>query len=266
MLWHEQSWPQIRAMDKDTPVVIPLASCEQHGTHMPLFVDTLQVAAIAERVEKQMQERILLLPTLWLGCSHHHMDYPGTVSVLPTPYGEMIKALARSVLKPGFRRIFFLNGHGGNVIPANNALTELADEDDEADAAHIALASWWGLAGKVMGAEQHGMATPKLTHACEYETSVMLSLRPDLVHQDAIREGEPRGENASKSSAKWGGVYTFPRFHRRTQSGHMGCPEEATGAKGESLLDAVVAQVVAFLDDFAQWPPTQKLQELEVSP
>ncbi|MFW6039247.1 MAG: creatininase family protein, partial [bacterium] len=179
---------------------------------------------------------------------------------------EVIKAVARSVLKPGFRRIFFLNGHGGNLIPASHALTELTDEDDEADAAHLALASWWDVAGEAMQAERHGMATPRLTHACEYETSAMLSLRPDLVDQDAIREGEPRGEHPSKQAARWAGVQTFQRFHRRTQSGHMGNPEEATAAKGESLLDAVVEQVVAFLEDFATWPPSQTLQHLEVSP
>src|SRR5436853_507194 len=81
MLWHEQSWPQIQTIDKKMPVVIPLGSCEQHGHHLPLFVDSMEVTAIAQRVEEKLRERILLLPTLWLGHSDHHKDFPGTISV-----------------------------------------------------------------------------------------------------------------------------------------------------------------------------------------
>lgn len=259
MFWNELAWPQIAEIDKDTPVVIPLASCEQHGHHLPLFVDTIQVTAIAERVEQRLGDRVLVLPTLWLGCSHHHMDYPGTVSVLPSVYAQMIQSIARSVLGPGFRRLFFLNGHGGNLIPASHALTELADIDETADAAHLALASWWDLAGDAMDPEPHGMVTPKLTHACEYESSAMMSLRPDLVHLDAIEPGEPDGDQPAKRAQRWTGLHTFQRFHRRTESGHMGRPEHATADKGESLLAAVVDRVVAFVEDFADWPLAERI-------
>ena len=60
MLWHEQSWQELDQIDRDTPVVIPLGACEQHGHHLPLFVDTIQVTALAERVEREMGDKILL--------------------------------------------------------------------------------------------------------------------------------------------------------------------------------------------------------------
>ena len=90
MLWQEQSWPAMREMNKQLPVVVPLGSVEQHGHHLPLFVDSIQVSAIAERVEERssLKNEILLLPTFWLGSSHHHMDFPGTVSVLPSLRAE----------------------------------------------------------------------------------------------------------------------------------------------------------------------------------
>src|SRR4029077_11078858 len=107
---------------------------------LPVFVDSLQVAAVAERVEKILPKEVVLLPTFWLGASHHHLDYAGTVSIPVSLYSENIKWIARCILKAGFKRILFLNGHGGNETPAAQALTELVNENDEADAAHLIFA------------------------------------------------------------------------------------------------------------------------------
>ena len=61
MLWHEQTWPAIQAVDKEKVVLVPLGSLEQHGHHLPLFVDTMQVQAVADDVHRTMSDRILLL-------------------------------------------------------------------------------------------------------------------------------------------------------------------------------------------------------------
>src|SRR5437764_3215377 len=104
MLWNEQSWPFIDALNRDTPVVVPLGSCEQHGHHLPVFVDTMQVQAVADDVHGAMTDRILMLPTLWLGSSHHHIDFAGTVSLPPELYTSVIKQVAYCVLRAGFKR------------------------------------------------------------------------------------------------------------------------------------------------------------------
>jgi creatinine amidohydrolase len=254
MLWHEQSWPRIQSLDKNIPVVIPLGSVEQHGRHLPLCVDTVQVSAVADRAEKTLADAALFLPTLWLGCSEHHLDFPGTVSVRPSLYSDMIKSVARSVLRAGFTRIFFLNGHGGNEIPAAQALTELVGDDDTADAAHLAFASWWQVARDSITPGPHQMTTPAITHACEYETSLMLALRPDLVHLTAAQEYPPPLSSPWYHSEHGGRTRLFHRFHRLTISGSMGRPTAATPDKGGTLLNAITADVVAFTRDFAAWP------------
>jgi creatinine amidohydrolase len=251
MLWHEQSWPQIQQIDKKIPVVIPLGSCEQHGHHLPLFVDSIEVTTVAQRVEAQMRDRILLLPTLWLGHSEHHKDFPGTVSVPASLYSEMIKSVARSVLRAGFTKLFFLNGHGGNETPASQALVELTGEDDIADAAYLAFASWWTLASDSIKADRLGMATPSISHACEYETSMVLAIRPDLVRSEEIIEAPSRAPwNSSDIGKK---ARFFRRFHRLTAAGNLGKPTAGTAEKGRSLIDAVVADVAKFLEEFATW-------------
>jgi creatinine amidohydrolase len=259
MLWHAQSRPTIQKLDKNMPVVVPVASCEQHGRHLPLFVDTIQVTSIAERVEKEMADQILLTPTLWLGCSHHHMDYPGTISVAPSLFSQIIKSIAQSVLRAGFKRIVFLNGHGGNEIPGSQALTELVNEDDDADGACLAFSSWWMVAKEGLAAEKHGMSSPQVSHACEYETSLMLFLRPDLVVMDEIVQNDPILETPWYHSEYGGRVHVFHRFSRLTAPGNMGKPKEASAEKGESLFRAVIADVKSFLTDFATWPKFERI-------
>lgn len=253
MLWTELSWPDIHKLDRDTPVVIPLGSCEQHGHHLPVGVDTLQVDAIATAVESQASHRILLVPTLWLGSSHHHRDFPGTISLTPSLYSQVVRDVAESILSAGLRRMFFLNGHGGNRVPAAQALTELIATNDLAEASLIGLANWWEVARDAVA--QSGFAQPCIAHACEIETSLMLAVRGDLVHRDRITETEAAIVN------KWFNsnfdvdkkVTLFHRFHRITAAGSLGTPSLATAEKGDALLRGVVQQVSEFIRDFSSW-------------
>jgi creatinine amidohydrolase len=259
MLWYEQNWPTISALDMQIPVVLPLGSMEQHGHHLPLFVDTMQVTKIAERVEKAMGNKVLLAPTLWLGCSEHHLDFPGTVSVPASMYSQMIKSMARCVLKAGFRKIFFLNGHGGNQVPGAQALTEYVGESDEADDAYLVFASWWHVGQQAIEPKKHGLTTPFISHACEYETSMMLAIRPDLVNVSAIVDAKPAMDNAWWNSEYGGRVQVFRRFARLTAAGSMGSAKAATAEKGQAMIEAVVGDVVAFLNELATWPAMPKI-------
>ncbi|MEX0936489.1 MAG: creatininase family protein [Pirellulales bacterium] len=256
MRYGELRWPDIQQMDKQRAVVVcPLASLEQHGHHLPLLTDTLLVTGVAERVHQRLSEQVLLTPTLWLGASDHHLDFPGTVSVRNTIYVELIKDVARSFVRAGFRRILFLNGHGGNIAPGEVALTEMANSSDACDAAHLALGSYWTLASAEMDAARHGMSTPALSHACEYETSMMLFLHEELVAMESARGGGPQVVEDHR------GVAVAGRFHRRTRTGALGQPEASTKEKGETLIQAIVDRVSDFLGDFAEWPFRDVLPE-----
>ena len=255
MYWHELTSDAIEALDRELPVVIPLGSCEQHGHHLPVFTDTFQLEAITSRLEARLSDRLVMAPVLWLGASHHHMDFPGALSVPPKLYSEVIQSLADCFLRHGFRRLFFLNGHGGNLVPASHALTDLIVRDDRADAGSIALASWWSVAAYKIGPNEHGMQSPQLTHACEYETSLVLAIREDLVRLAGVADGHEEKARPWTVDPRWAGkVEGFHRFHRWTSSGHMGNPAAANAEKGRSLLEAIVAGLAEFLEDFGKWP------------
>jgi creatinine amidohydrolase len=254
MKWQELKWPAVRQLNKDLPVVVPLGSIEQHGWHLPLCTDTTQVASIVEGVGEKLRDSALFLPVLWLGSSHHHLDFPGTLSIRPSLYSQVVQELANSVLSAGFRRLFFLNGHGGNETPAAQALAELAATDPLAKQSLLAMASWWSV-GKP-DAKRHNLDTAAISHACEYETSLMLWLRPKLVDLQFARDASLGLENSWLNGEKR--VALFRRFSAMTASGSLGKPSVASAEKGKSILDAVVEDVVAFVQAFAEWPlPTE---------
>ena len=111
------TWPEVAALSRDLPVVIPVAALEQHGHHLPVFTDSMLLGEVVRRVSESMKQRVLFTPLMWLGNSHHHMDFPGTMSASPRVYLDLLNDLVENMLSHGFRRIVLLNGHGGNSTP-----------------------------------------------------------------------------------------------------------------------------------------------------
>jgi len=137
-------WPDLPALSSRI-FVVPLGSLEQHGKHLPVFTDSLIVGHVADRVEELRSDKIVLLPVQWLGHSPHHRRF-GCVSLDLIPYIEMIRGMCRSLIAMGARRIFLLNGHGGNDIPCKGALRELKSEFESLRDLYIAYAAYWNLA------------------------------------------------------------------------------------------------------------------------
>ena len=253
MQYGNNCWVDMQEADKNKVVVLPLGSLEQHGHHSPLLTDTYLVTAVAQRVEQELSEQIYLLPTLWLGASDHHLDRPGTVSVPNHIYTLMIKNIVRSIAKAGFQRVFLLNGHGGNVVPGTQAITELANESDIYDNMWIALSSYWTVAEPAMAPELHGMETPHLSHACEYETSMMLFLHGEIMRMDRVTSSPPLVDSPFYHSEHGGRINVGKRLVTWAPTGAMGKPQHATPEKGESLLNAITSEVVACIKDFETW-------------
>ena len=242
----EMTWPSVDALDRDTPVVFPIAAVEQHGEHMPLFTDSLLLAEIVRRLSLlPVAANVLFAPLQWLGNSHHHLDMPGTLSASARCYLDLLNELAESVLAHRFRRIVFLNGHGGNTIPSQQAIFELRQKyRQQRDLLLLSLTYWdaFNPTGSVPGLEQKQMG-----HACEWETSMMLAIRPDLVVGDVRKQPEVLlGAGAAPAYRAW----TMPD---RSAPGHLGIPAAATAEKGTALLQAFTTGVAAFLERVVEW-------------
>src|SRR5436190_13639147 len=118
------SWPAVAALSKDTPVVFPIAALEQHGHHLPVFTDSLLLGEILRRAKEPLAGRVLFAPLMWLGNSDHHLDFAGTLSAPPRTYLELLNASIDNFVMHGFRRLVFINGHGGNHVPGQQAVFE----------------------------------------------------------------------------------------------------------------------------------------------
>src|SRR5207237_4767696 len=180
MLLQEMTWPEISNLSRDIPVMVPVAALEQHGRHMPVFTDSLLVGEVVRRVGAAMSDRVLFAPLMWLGNSHHHLDFPGTLTASPRTYLDLLIDLAEDSIIHGFRRIIMLNGHGGNIVPSQQALFELRQKYRSRGDLLLLSATYW-LLGAQPHKEMSETAQTQMGHACEWETSMMLRLAPHLV-------------------------------------------------------------------------------------
>jgi creatinine amidohydrolase len=241
------SWPVVAALPRTTPVVFPVAALEQHGRHMPVFTDSLLLGEVIRRVKQTPAAgKCLFAPLQWLGNSHHHLDFPGTLSASPRVYLDLLKDLASNFLAHGFTRVVFVNGHGGNIVPAQQALFELRqDHRTRRDLLLLAL-TYWDAAGNPAETIP-GLAQQRMGHACEWETSMVLRLAPHLVVGDVRAVPEvPFGKAFAPGHRAW----VMPD---RSEPGHIGAPAPATAEKGEALFNHFAGGVAAYLDRVIAW-------------
>lgn len=248
-LWR-MTWPQVNALPRTTPVVFPIAAVEQHGHHLPVATDSILLQEICRRVELKLTDHVLFAPLVWLGNSHHHLDFPGTLSASPRTYIDLLKDLAESMLAHGFRRIVFLNGHGGNIVPSQQAVFELRQKYRQADDLLFLTATYW-LLGSQPATLRATISQQRMGHACEWETSMVLKLHPDWVGDYVTAEPVVMDEWCEPAVRGW-------VTQDRSSRGHIGDPRAASAEKGEFLLDVFSQDVAALLERVRQWqPPTR---------
>jgi creatinine amidohydrolase len=252
MLFEQLKWPELPSVSQRV-FVVPLGSLEQHGPHLPLATDSWIVGEIARRLESKAPEEIVLLPTQWLGHSPHHRKF-GCVSLDVRPYIDLIGGLCRSLVHLGARRIFLLNGHGGNDVPVRAALREVKDMFPGLRELYVAFASYWSLAAtsfaQIRDSPKGGMG-----HACEMETSILLAIHPEHVDM------QKAAANGLASDSPWlqhdmlsgQPYYLVNDFDEITRTGVFGMPQFASAEKGERFLMAAVDSALTFIREFRSW-------------
>jgi creatinine amidohydrolase len=229
--FHEMTSPQLRQVARErTLLLAPIAACEQHSRHLPTITDTVLVTAVADGVESRLAGQVLQLPTLWFGASAHHLRFGATLSAEVDTHVTMLCDLLGPLLEDGYLRLLVLNGHGGNVDTMHVALRRLQPHYPDRI---LAAASYWELAEKELAALAGG-PRKVMGHACEFETALMLALRPELVRRDEIADDPPRDDPALR------GLYLAEDMKQRTDHGAVGYPSLATAEKGRAFLAAAV--------------------------
>ncbi len=207
-------------------VVLPIGALEQHGRHLPLATDTMIAEALSSRAAAALGAR--LLPAIPFSMSECHGLLPGSVWLKPATLASVLGDVCRALFAQGYRRLLVINGHGGNFIlePAIQALQQ------ELPGMVIALApeSWPEGEPAIFEKPEDDL------HAGEIETSLLLSLHPELVKAERIDHIPGCGRE----------FLDYVPIDRLSPEGIWGSPSLGEAGKGEQALALKVQAVVAF--------------------
>jgi len=247
LLFAEMTREELRAVAAETTVVLPLGATEQHGPHLPAGTDFLTVEhlarAAADRAAAEIS--IIVTPALPFGSSDHHLIFGATLSLRTETYYRLLTDLLKSLVTDGFRRIFLLNGHGGN-----HELAELAARDVALELpARIAAASYWTIAWDALIAEQAHLGCRLPGHAGIFETSMMLSLRPELVdpqrpHREYKQDADPKSFHSPYRHERHGFWMEI--------DGYTDSPDRGSAERGRRYSEAVIGALAKTFVDFAR--------------
>lgn len=246
MLLHLSSWPEIEAyLARSTAILLPIGSTEQHGPNGLLGTDALCPEIIGREVSAQAD--ILVGPTFNVGSAQHHLGFPGTITLRPS---TMIAAMAdwtRSLLRHGFTRLYWLNGHGGNEPVIKSAFAEIyaegsfSREGGNAPALRLKTRNWWEFPEvDRLSRELYGNAIG--VHATPPEVAVTY-----YGHPEARKFVE-----MSPKIAPYGEIHGAEDYRRAFPDGRIGSdPSLATPEHGERLTKACARAVIEEFTRFA---------------
>ncbi len=243
MILSFSTWPEIAAwLAKNKTVVIPIGSNEQHGPTGLLGTDWLCPEIIANEAHQSGGE-ILVAPTFNIGMAQHHLGFPGTISLKPSTFIAAIGDWVDSLSRHGFEKIYFLNGHGGNIASIEAAFSEIyANYSFAAEECPfmLKLRSWWQLAGITRLADNlfpvgHG------SHATPSEIAITQSAYPGSIKSAVL----------TPKIAPTGPIRDALDYRARFADGRIGSdPTLASPEKGAQLI---AAACVALLQDVAEF-------------
>ena len=243
------AYPDIQAYLKVCDMVlVPMASTEQHGPHLPLCTDTVTAIEVASRVAKI--NNMLHTPAIWTGYSPQHMAGPGegrgTITIRSSTLQALMYDVARSLIHHGFNKILFVNGHGSNVKVVDPVLRKI--RYDTGAMVGFCIPYMERYTGLLEGLMENPKDETPGWHASELETSQMLAHNPDIVRMDRavktltnIPKWLPKtfGKKDGAPDIQFEGYsyFQFPMDHHEfTDSGVIGNPERATAEKGEEAF------------------------------
>jgi creatinine amidohydrolase len=254
------TWPEINeAVAQNKVVVLPVGSVEQHGHHLPLDVDVKLASSVCLEAGRRAPDLMLVMPPVSYGYCHHVMNFPGTITISPSTFVNLLLDITRSVAYHGFKRIVLVNGHGSNhpLVEQAGRLTNLQTD------AECCTLSWWQLVADYWNREVRESGRGGCAHACELETSMYLHLDEAGVRKDRVRGAIPDYMRDVPEQQQWhwvdltlgaGPASIISWTSSYTETGSFGAPELATADKGRLAFEHAVGQLVGLVRWFKERP------------
>lgn len=252
----EMTWPECKAAaDAGRVAVLPVATYEDHGYHLPIDTDVVLCTEICERAVARIPDEAVLIPAVTHGYSPHHMDFPGTITIRWDTFINYVRDVCVSLAHHNFTHILIVNGHGSNTAPVEMA-ARLTVLETEGKSLCAAVNHWGVRKAKTVGAEVRDSDFGGASHAGEYETALYLALRPDLVEMEKAtdeRSSLPPSFQTDLLAGKRGDASVaslMPYWSSMSKSGVRGDATKATVEKGEQFLEAAIEGLVELIREF----------------
>ncbi len=239
--------------DTEKVVILPIGQTEQHGYHAPLSTDTLIIEAIGQGTAQAVPQEALCLPVFPYGASTHRRSFPGTFNVGGRAFEDFWLAVVDTLVTRGFSRFYLMSGHGGN----SSFLVNVVKYAGERYPQIFCATSFLYLSGPQGAAALEAKRQSPLGgmgHACELETSLILHLRPELVHLErAVDEMDFISTPSYYMDWIEGGALTAnPPWEDDTRTGAYGAGSLGTAEKGKYWLKAAIEEKVGHVAEIQE--------------
>ena len=247
MIWDQMTSPEIGALSRQQLILLPVSATEQHGDHLPLATDRMIGEHFCNELEKHRSPKILILPSLGIGCSEHHLDFSGTLSLSHQTFWNQMEEVLHSVKTHDFRKLLVFNSHGGNQGIGQVMVEHFGRRHPEV---LLVFATWWKLALESLHTLNES-GPGGAGHAGEFETSLMLHIAPQLVRREKITRG------ANQKTFDWaeGDLLSGPQaslfrsMKEMTPNGVFGDPTYASAEKGKAITKVVMSALLRLVDE-----------------
>ncbi|WP_051048721.1 creatininase family protein [Rhodopseudomonas sp. B29] len=226
-----------------TTVVIPLGAVEQHGPHLSLGMDADHADALAERIARSCG-KTLVAPTIKVGCSSHHLPFPGTISLRAQTLEAICIDYCTSLAGHGFKRILIHSGHIGNFPILKDMLGRLREAvPPDVEILAFTDSTTWIDTWRRAVSEAGGDVSAVGGHADIAETSLMMVIRPASVRPDRFEVGHLGGLSEADLELMWkNGIRSV------SHNGVIGSPFGSSREIGDACLAAVTELLIESFD------------------
>ncbi|OBQ34609.1 MAG: amidase [Anabaena sp. CRKS33] len=237
MLLHLSTWPEVETyLKQSSGIILPIGSTEQHGPTGLIGTDAICAESISKGVGEATQA--MVGPTINVGMALHHTAFPGTISLRPSTLILVVKDYLTCLVKAGFTKFYFINGHGGNIATLKAAFSETYAHLEDLQIPNFAqvkcqIANWF-MAGSVYKLAKELYGDQEGSHATPSEVAVTQYVYPEAIKKAFLAPEVASGHN----------IYSAIDFRSRYPDGRMGSnPDLATTEHGKLFYDLSVEEL-----------------------
>jgi creatinine amidohydrolase len=251
------------ASEQGKVILAPIGHTEQHAYHLPLSVDTIIIAAVAQGAAQAFPEHAYSLPVMPYGVSMHRTAFAGTLNAGGRAFEDFWLEVVNTLVARGFDRFYLMSGHGGNSSFLVNVIKYAGDRHKRIFCAtaflHTSGATGVAALEKYRESKIGGMG-----HACELETSMVLALRPELVHMERVKDDIDfvSTPNYYMDWVEGGALVANPPWEDDSQFGAYGAGSLGTAAKGKIWLEAAIAEKVEHIHEIHEQQQRREARRL----